>query len=114
MSEHTPGPWKAEYRYDRIEPGSRRKTTRISVGQPINPESESFEQTVCWIIPHVFGYAAPHAANARLIAAAPDLLEACKSLVLRYEHLAARYGHLDDDDDPIREGKDAIAKVEGR
>lgn len=55
--------------------------------------------------------------DARLIAAAPDLLEACKELLGCVENAALMYTPEDDEDDEIAEiiasGKYAIAKAEG-
>ena len=48
-------------------------------------------------------------ANARLIAAAPDLYEACRALVAGFG-----LADLEDDDPDIVQGRAAIAKAEGR
>ncbi|WP_374572585.1 hypothetical protein [Phenylobacterium sp.] len=52
----------------------------------------------------------PNLAPARVIAAAPDLLRACKAMVEAYRE------EVDDDDEPsvVRQALAAIAKAEGR
>ena len=102
MSKHTPGPWVAARRDEGI--GDVQGLKRISIGQPIPGSSVWFEKTVCWIIPDAFG-AAPHEANANLIAAAPDLLEACKAMLDRFGIMS---------DDCILMANDAVSKAEGR
>jgi hypothetical protein len=65
MSEHTPGPW--------IPSASR-----------VNANND---ESICWIAPLV-GHDVcgdREIANARLIAAAPDLLAACRAVVERWE-----------------------------
>ena len=79
MSKHTPGPWRAVCRKSPIE-HDLRGLHKWSIGQPVSAGSDWFEQTVCWIIPRVFGEMAGHAANARLIAAAPDMLEVLENI----------------------------------
>jgi len=94
MSAHTPGPWAVEEGYD----GSRtvafmrspNRTVNVAATQDARPKGH--EATT---------------ANARLIAAAPELLAACRAA-------------LDDDDDQPLQGETrrllerAIAKAEGR
>ena len=98
MSEHTPGPWKYGVRRD----GSM----WLSLG---NPEKG----------PHYQGDLVASEADARLIAAAPDLLAACEVVV-------AFLDRLEDGDEsllrirqrvhaPLRAALEpAIAKAEGR
>jgi hypothetical protein len=89
MSTHTPGPWKAEYRetslavYQRTRSGAK-------TGHPICVVSRKDK------------------ANADLIAAAPDLLNACKVALPLLERFVqgAESAH-----DLLRA---AIAKAEGR
>ena len=82
---HTPGPWTTEE-----TPLSSRSTGRWHV-------FDGFGTTAV-----VFGYDDEAAANARLIAAAPELLEALKDVL-------AKRGHPGDRDDNARA---AIAKAE--
>lgn len=65
-TKHTPGPW--EIIHTEKNPG---KVDQIHVGKP--------DYTVC----RVMAYGENAMANARLIAAAPDLLKALKDLVER-------------------------------
>lgn len=58
MSKHTPGPWEVNYR-------------RVT---PVNGKQDGTDD-IC----HVYR---DNMANARLIVAAPDLLEACKEMEL--------------------------------
>jgi hypothetical protein len=96
---HTPGPWKAL-----PDTGS---------------ESFAFEVTGQRMegVALVYAYDTPSAANARLIAAAPDLLEALQSL-LRFENMAVIGDGTGMRDAEIRRSfavaRGAIAKAEGR
>ena len=78
MSEHTPGPWIA---VERDAPSEQPVPCmpRISVGQPDSVGGPGLEQCVAWIVPRRFG-GEHHAANAKLIAAAPDMLAELKRL----------------------------------
>lgn len=66
MSEHTPGPWKINYR-------------RVS---PVNGRQDGLDD-IC----HVYGNEDRERANASLIAAAPELLEACAAAIEQIEAL---------------------------
>lgn len=78
MSNHTPGPWKARFK----ESGVARSVVRDNDGG----------QAICslpWPGPVDGGFAgrARHiAANARLIAAAPDLLRACQLVLAIHDN----------------------------
>jgi len=101
MSRHTPGPWDASGQggeftiWRRYRDGEGRRVHR-PVAQALDVAGMSFEE---------------RAANAGLIAAAPDLLAALRALV-----------DLDDGDKPslwpisaeLEAGRVAIAKAEGR
>ena len=81
MGKHTPGPWE-------IWPHS--KNRQLCVG---HLESHSnLVRAVCEVDPD-------DAANARLIAAAPDLLAAAETLLAEYEHALAVIG------EPFRWGR---------
>jgi hypothetical protein len=71
MSKHTPGPWKIEHDYKPyvINAGAGHTICAITGTAAIRPEAE---------------------ANARLIAAAPEMLEALK--LVRESGLADEYG----------------------
>jgi hypothetical protein len=88
---HTPGPWRIEHDHD---------ITIYSGDVPLV---------------HTMGDEASEA-NARLIAATPDLLEALKDIV---EDLEARWDMSDRRTNPgivscVEKGRHAIAKAEGR
>ena len=70
MAAHTPGPWTV------YEPTSVVVSMNDGVGYAIADPSAR----VCWPAEQV-------AANARLIAAAPELLDACRRLLERFGYL---------------------------
>lgn len=72
MSKHTPGPWRIT--------GSKTKYIEA-------PLRDGWEQEVCAVGPTEAdnGYGIQHEANARLIAAAPDLLEALELVISNAE-----------------------------
>lgn len=84
MSKHTPGPWKA---YDEFIYGDNSKTIA---------ELRTYQSGEM-----------PWQANARLIAAAPELLEMVRKLMPYCEN-SSLYDLPD-----FREAKDLIAKIEG-
>ena len=96
MSEtaHTPGPWKADRNYGPEWSG---------LSWHIMDVNDDFIATLfCWPEPR-------QAANARLMAAAPELLEALLALVAEARvNMRGGKGHLLDD------AYAAIAKAEGR
>ena len=65
-TQHTPGPWE-KFFYKGHETWMVRGGKGLTLAELANHETEDSE------------------ANARLIAAAPDLLEACQSLVAAYD-----------------------------
>mgnify|MGYP000961965387 CR=1 FL=1 len=90
MSKHTPAPWSIDECTGHIIPSS-------GVGGGIcDPWGDSIEQME---------------ANARLIAAAPELLEACKNIVAACELTDDAY--YDAIDTAINIARAAIAKAEG-
>ena len=68
MSKHTPGPWFAQ--------DTRLVGGQVAVVGP-NHDRKAGEQGVM-VVAHVNGRSGEQGANARLIAAAPDLLAACE------------------------------------
>jgi hypothetical protein len=103
MSAHTPGPWHVERDGDE---------TMVWSGRT--------EQQAQWAIADVCGTASgivglrlgEGIANARLIAAAPDLLAALKAIAaIQYNRLDAEQGELSQH---VEIAKAAIAKAEGR
>lgn len=67
MNKHTPGPWVI------IPGGDEWSSGRIAT---IEPKPETMVETNYWIVAEVNYRRDEHAANAKLIAAAPDLLDA--------------------------------------
>lgn len=98
MSKHTPGPWRT------IE--SANKTTRTVVGPDFPGQGYIADVNLCRTndAQDVDGEA-----NARLIAAAPELLAACRKVI---EHRAKEY--LDNTIEPYVSLANAINKAEGR
>lgn len=100
MSEsgHTPGPWSV---HKSIVPHDGEFDYAISA-EGVPCLAEAFGRSA-------IGGFAPAAENARLIAAAPELLEALKALVLDWEW-------LDIDNPEMRVGmaRKAISKAEGK
>jgi len=100
MSKHTPGPW--EYLTETNLCGRlplQRGGTRVKMGNELLTVSS-----------HAYGadeFFEKAAANARLIAAAPDLLKACKEFVRKCECGEARSRRS------YAEMKAAIEKAEG-
>lgn len=105
MSKHTPGPW---------------------TGYPANisPNIEADGKCIAQVNPHNGDSEERRTANARIIAAAPELLEALKSIVFYYKTLRGKVCLRDGYPDPaaIIENMDhkiaqleaVIAKAEGR
>lgn len=95
QSLHTPGPWKIDYA-DTITVREEAKNGRIC--------------SLYMLMPGNYGRRSPREveANARLIAAAPDLLDACKEFVRKVESGEARSTRS------YQQMKAAIAKAEGR
>ena len=84
--KHTPGPWAIGLETDEND----------GHGQIISPEGEHIASVSMY----------PIVANARLLAAAPELLEACKAMLAADDEL----------DYPVvvKQARAAIAKAEGR
>ena len=94
MTTHTPGPWAGPYRH--VD------------GQDciLSPSETASDVVVAWLDRWTGPHADEQAANARLIAAAPDLLAALK----RATALLARYP---DHTDAWRDCRAAIARATG-
>jgi len=100
MSKFTPGPW--EMRHD----GSRKWCEYIITGK----NNGTFTPTTA-TIPR---YTGQDEANARLIAAAPELYETLKELINRLYHNAMAFHELPKlmQNELINKGRRALAKVE--
>ena len=104
MSKHTPGPWRilpeeCDKPYIRVRGtvlGARYKVANV-----ITPSYEGVHERE----------AEETRANARLIAAAPELLEALKLMVERFADSAGYFG--DFKSDAVKNAEAAIAKAEG-
>lgn len=95
QSKHTQGPW-------RVGEGESSITTVngehvLSLPYPLYPASQPDE----------------FSSNARLMAAAPDLLKACKGIVQAYQYAKKCGGKFELDDYACEVLAQAIAKAEG-
>lgn len=115
MSAHTPGPWSVDLdRFAYTNSGQR-----SIFYQPVSEGSLTHIAYVSSVIERSrkTSYNAPDEvrdANARLIAAAPDLLAALEAieLALRLPNVTA--GEILDENSPIRDGiRTALAKAKG-
>jgi hypothetical protein len=102
--DHTPGPWATEYYEDSINIVSTDPNPELYITLLAHPETgELTEQD--W-------------ANARLVAAAPELLEALKLMLKAYQDgVFTMPGYtplLERVSEAAHAAKDAIAKAEGR
>lgn len=96
LSTHTPGPWN-------VEPAVPGEASGVHVFAA-NPAGCSEDGDLVTIADFI-----ENDANARLIAAAPDLLKACRVLLAIYDAELGGIGHPG-----VREARATIAKAEGR
>jgi len=103
QAEHTPGPWKL----DEIDPSGLMKPIFI----------ESGDATICamaaFLEPNSHVDPKEAMANARLIAAAPDMLKALKLCKHQIQEIASQAGHDPGVYKAYTMVEDAIAKAEG-
>lgn len=87
MSNRTPGPWEWEYHPDH-------KDRVIALVESSSPSSHEYEDVLLCSGSEgeAFGYI--NEDNARLIKAAPDLLEACKEALKAVDDCYAATGHI--------------------
>lgn len=112
MSKHTPGPWEIEWPdydqqkecYDDEEAGEYDGSAYLTAPGGKGWKHFASVAVICNGDPDETG-----AANARLIAAAPDLLECLKDMVAGFEDTLERYGHVCGD---VAKARAAIAKAE--
>jgi hypothetical protein len=103
MSAHTPGPWRFEPRIWNTPDAENREASDGSIVSLKNGERD-------WFVARVDN--APQAeANARLIAAAPELYEALEFCVLVLMNIAPAGGVYNP---ALTKARAAIAKAEGR
>ena len=97
MSKHTPGPWKTVARnYPIADTGDYDGCWEVLTGDPKKP------------IVQIWGDSDEDEANARLIAAAPDLLEALKDTLQLLEVYCGDF-----EEGTRKQARAAIAKAEG-
>ena len=96
MSKHTPGPWLQ----------SHRQTGPEAWNTQVYDEAGRTIATLAWYPVTLTGglIGTAREANARLIAAAPDLLEACRYIV--------EAGETGDEETAIAKARAALAKAE--
>jgi len=99
-AQHTPGPWHYRPVVHEIQAGP----FNVKVAQmPMDGQGRSYDENL---------------ANAAIIAAAPDLLEACKQIVWKLSHNhddgngGTKPGTIDRRDATVRMARAAIAKAE--
>lgn len=90
--KHTPGPWTLEYDYSLVMPA--KDGNHIVTAGPIGPDESSREEK---------------RANAQLIAAAPELLEALKEALTRLKEI--RDDHGTNSEITIKQSQQAITKA---
>jgi len=100
-TKFTPGPWKAKL---------NSKPYAIYAVGPEGIEEESIFKTPLGHVfrSHVRGHEGQQEANAKLIAAAPDLLEACQNLLYLGERLEEESG---EDHPEVEHVRQAIKKA---
>jgi len=102
VSAHTPGPWAI---YDERRVFARGLVCECRVPLENDPEDDE------WDSPEVAAAEAEAAANARLIAAAPDLLAACRAMAACCGPAETWNGETNA---ALRMIEAAVAKAEGR
>lgn len=101
MTQHTPGPWRSSVER---EPGIFAQSYRITANDAMGYERMIARQPT--------GLGADDEANAHLIAAAPDLLAACRAAEAWIVQME-RSGAITQTREPIATLRAAIAKTEG-
>lgn len=111
MSTHTPGPWKAREVYDLPSEQVDGKAGHDYPGIIIHRDDDNIPSGVCCL----FNITGQTRANARLIAAAPQLLEALKAIRTLYEAAANSNGEVFLDESEIgRIAETALAAAQGK
>ncbi len=104
-AQHTPGPW------EHAEAGSWRNGKRISTEYFVRRPEDNVSIAADIIDPET---SEPSEANAQLIAAAPELLEALKKLTAAFERTGLKLYSLSGQPTATDLAIAAIAKAEGR
>lgn len=102
MNKHTPGPWVI------IPGGDEWSSGRIAT---IEPKPETMVETNYWTVAEVNYRRDEHLSNAKLIAAAPDLLIALKLALDALAHCAADKGYQNLQNNAAHAAHRAIAKA---
>lgn len=118
--KHTPGPWRIECDAQgpcMVMHPSKHGVAICNLSEIFKPSEGIHDPTVdnpepCNEIENGQTYRPERVANARLIAAAPELLEACKAAELRLTHFYLVHGD-DGDRRIVYQLRAAIAKAEG-
>jgi hypothetical protein len=100
MSKHTKGPWVVDGKHYRGTLDEHYHAITAGCGYHLNDEDDGFEIAGCI-----------STANARLIAAAPELLEALEMAVAEYEKLPHSLGY---EFTHLSAMRTAIAKARGK
>lgn len=99
QAKHTPGPWRTDGFHGRIEKITPQEDSGVCVAVMPMWEAE---------------YEAEKNANARLIAAAPEMLEALRQTELQLEYLNAKFIETGTTNQLLAQVRAVIAKAEGR
>jgi hypothetical protein len=114
MSAHTPGPWIVLEQRHPYKDGSKSHIERSIYTQQINPQLKDHWPVVCMSIgigmdgEKAVSFVHIEEANARLMAAAPDLLEALRCLLDCSDHQNPEVW-----DAAVNQARAAIAKATG-
>ena len=114
MSKHTPGPWIVTERHHPYKDGSKAHIERNIYTEWDHPQLKGKYPIVCTSVgigmdgERAIHFAHIDEADARLIAAAPDLLEALKELL---ECPSGDYDTTDDYANACKKARAAIAKT---
>jgi len=112
MSKPTPGPWEAVGRHTLWTVRQAGHQTPLAVIQidfdnepKTTPENPRYQEIVSWHDQNC-------EANARFIAAAPDLEDACRLMLKEHERLQRQNGWADSPG--VRAARAALARIEGK
>jgi hypothetical protein len=117
--KHTPGPWIVRDQLHPYKDGSKAHIERGIYTQNIHPQLKDHLPVVCMSIgigmdgEKAVSFVHIEEANARLIAAAPDLLAALNRILPFAEDNCFQYGGNADEDEDIVFARAAIAKATG-
>ena len=113
MGKHTPGPWTRWRGHAEVYAGEVAINTEDLISGPTIQCVARCEPDDLDLLHDAEEADMQARANAKLIAAAPDLLEACKALLAAHSGICEGDGDMGEDEDCAR-ARRAIAKAEGR